>query len=170
MVTSPVVSSTLTSGVFGLIFISSLLSSEFLGFVSSVTCALIPPASVTLAVTLVLFLILSSLNDTTTTFFSSSKVTVNPSGAVQLPPSPFVTSTVVSSVPPSGVYLIVIFLASVSAGFVVIVISFLSASWATSGASGALFNKRSLAGIVVFGWAPSVILYEPSSFFSGTNL
>ena len=38
------------------------------------------------------------------------------------------------------------------------------------GASGLIFFKRSFAAIVIFASAPSFILTDPSSFFSGTNL
>ena len=61
-------------------------------------------------------------------------------------------------------------LASVSFSFGVIVMLFLSPLKSTLGASGLRFFKRSLAGIVIFGSAPSFTLYEPSAFFSGTNL
>ena len=47
---------------------------------------------------------------------------------------------------------------------------FLSLLNATVGASGLMFFTRSLAGIVIFGSAPSFNLTEPSAFFSGTNI
>ena len=59
-------------------------------------------------------------------------------------------------------------LASVSFSFGVIVM--LLPLFARVGGSGLMFFTRSLAGIVIFGSAPSFNLYEPSSFFSGTKL
>lgn len=141
-------------------------SSDVLDAFSSSLVSSIPPASVTVAVTLVLCLIKVPLIDSYIALVFSSTVTVNPFRAVQVPSLPFVAITVASSVAPSGVYLIVIVFASVSKEFGVILISFLVSLWVTVGASCFWFLISSLAGIFIrLPSFPVFNLYEPSSFF-----
>ena len=164
IVTSPVLSSTLISGFLGRTLIGSLLLSDVLSSVSSFA---IKPSSVTVAETLVLFLILSRVMVTTPLVLSTE--ISEPSGTSHFPLSPLV-AVAVFELPFGSVYFTSIFLASVSKGFGVMVILSSSTFVEIVGASGALFSMSSsfVTGVPLF-WYSVFIWKEPSGFLLGTN-